>query len=253
MCELSFSPLVWWLCEGGFCSRTLFFCPLSSPWERAALCHRIICQRSCSGASSFSFKWNKRLHYSGCHLSRMDRLSLCQAAGLHTYQQICLLFALEDVSFQQSQSRALLYCANPKACARKHTRGSLTELKPQQCGMFSADLFDTDEPERYPSAPVKCWCTLPPNTSEVDLSMSTLHTSWDKCVYIASSAPQCTLTKWLLKHCPSPPLRLVNGQVMMCRRSDGRLPCQWPSVSVRPSLPACWAVSVHPLLHCHQH
>lgn len=70
--------------------------------------------------------------------------------------------------------------------------------------------------------------------------------SRDKCVYIARLAPLCTLTKWQLKHCFSPPLGLVNGQVMMCRRSDSGLGCQWPSVCWC-SLSACWSVVLHPL------
>lgn len=140
--------------------ETSFFFTPSPLGERVALCHQIICQPSCPTANSFSFRQNKRLHYSGCHLSRMALLLLCQAVGLHTYQQICLLFTLEDISFQQSPFRALLSCANPKACARQHARGSHSELKPQR-GMFSADLLDSDESECCTSAAVKC-CTLPP-------------------------------------------------------------------------------------------
>lgn len=57
---------------------------------------------------------------------------------------------------------------------------------------------------------------------------------------------QCTLTKWLLKHWPSPPLCLVNSQVMMYRRSDSTLPCQWLRVLVRPAcLPADQCHSTH--------
>lgn len=68
--------------------NSIFFYSISSPWERAALYHRIICQQSCPTANSFSFKQNKCLHYSGCHLYRRDCLSLRQAAGLHTYQKM---------------------------------------------------------------------------------------------------------------------------------------------------------------------
>lgn len=79
-----------------------------------------------------------------------------------------------------------------------------------------------------------------PRLGSLHSCMSTLHTSQDKCVYIAYLATLCALTKWLLKRCPAPPLALVNGQVMMCGRSDSR-PCQWSSMSMRP---ACLPLSV---------
>lgn len=61
----------------------------------------------------------------------------------------------------ESISGATFLHPSPKACAGKKAKGSLSEPKPQERGMFSADLVDSDEPERYPSAAVKCQFTSP--------------------------------------------------------------------------------------------
>lgn len=191
MYDSAFNPLLWWLCEGGFCLKTVFFYPLSSPWEREALCQRIICQQSCPTANSFSFKQNKRLHYSGCHLTRMDRLSLCQAARLHTYQQICLLFASEDISFQQSPFPALLYCTDPEVYVPESTPEDHTQgLQPSSVGCF---LLTYETVMSLIDIQVLLWSVdalyhqHKQTASEGDLSMSTLHTSQDKCVYTVHS------------------------------------------------------------------
>lgn len=85
----------------------------------------------------------------------MDRLSLRQAAGLHTYQQICLLFALEDLFSRFRFGRyftAQIQMHVPESIPEDHFQN----LNPSSVWMFSADLLDSDEPERYPSAVVKC-------------------------------------------------------------------------------------------------
>lgn len=73
--------------------------------------------------------------------------------------------------------------------------------------------------------------------SQVDLSMFPLHTFQDKCVYIARLAPQHTLTKWLFKHCTSPPLCLVNGK-WWC--AEGQ------TVGCHANGPVCLLISVIP-------
>lgn len=211
MCDFAVYLQVW--CEGRLCLRLVFFRPLSSLREggtvlldhlpaELAQCQLLFIQTEQTPAL-----FRLPSLYNGSPITLPGRWAAHLPADMFT---VLLLVS----------------CKNAKACSRQHARGSLSELTPQQCGMFSVDLSDSGESEQYLSVAVKC-ATLHHHhhrtASRADLSMSTLHASWDKCVYIVRLGLVCTIA--LL-----PSFYLVNGQVVMYRRSHGKLPCQWPSV-----------------------
>lgn len=94
------------------------------------------------GANSFSFKQNKRLHYSGCHLPRDGSpVALPGRRAAHLPAEMSTGPVGGRVLSPRDASESML--GDCTASGKKENLSS--------AGCFSADVVDGGEPERYPS------------------------------------------------------------------------------------------------------